>query len=82
VNDPLRFLSLAEAARLVGVHEDVLRPLLERGEIGALLNGRHWRIPRRSLEVWQERIALGERVAAPVAEAPRRGRPRRDWSAA
>jgi excisionase family DNA binding protein len=78
VSDPLRFLSLEEAARLVGVDEGVLRPLLERGDIGALQNGRHWRIPRRSLEVWQERIAQGERT---VAEVPKRGRPRKDWAA-
>ena len=74
-HDPLRLLHLSEAAKLVGLDAEFLKEQVEGGAIGAIRRGREWRIPRRSLEVWVERIATTPLQEKP-AELPRRGRGR------
>jgi excisionase family DNA binding protein len=59
--EPLRLLSLREAAAVLGIDAKAVRELVESGEIGAYRTGvsQQPRIPRRALEVWEERIAQG-----------------------
>src|SRR5205823_13683918 len=71
----LKLLSLEDAARVLGVDDDEVRRLVDRGEIGCYRRGVSGRvgIPLASLEVWQRRIAES---AVPIGGvAKRRGRP-------
>lgn len=40
-------LTVKQAARALGVHEQTVRAQLERGELPGMRIGRIWRIPRR-----------------------------------
>lgn len=59
--DPLTLLSLREAAAVLGIEPAAVRRLVDEGHIGAYFSGVSGvpRIPRRALEVWQERVAQG-----------------------
>lgn len=59
--ESLKLLSLREAAALLGIEPAAVRRLVDEGHIGAYRSGTSGvpRIPRRSLEVWVERVAQG-----------------------
>jgi excisionase family DNA binding protein len=49
-------MSVQEAARALGVHENTIRYRLERGLMrGERVLGRVWLIPRDEVEAWRER---------------------------
>ncbi len=53
--EPL-FLSVAEAARTLGVSDDMVYELLQRGELPGLSIGRRRVIPRRAVELIVEQL--------------------------
>lgn len=60
--DPLRLLTIEAASDVLGIDEREVRTLIELRQIHVYRVGvsQQPRIPRRSLELWQERIAEGK----------------------
>lgn len=65
------FLTVTEAADLLGVHHQTVRRKIERGDIPAVQlggPGSHIRIPRDGLDAW---LGSGGRLRMPRAHAAR-----------
>ena len=65
------FLTIAEAAQLVGVHEATVRTWIRRGELRGHRAGRHYRVRRSELDAFNHRPL---QLAAVVAEVPGDGK--------
>jgi excisionase family DNA binding protein len=64
-------VSVAEAAKLLGVSDDLLYEVVERGELPCVRFGRRRLIPRRALDLVIEAALAGfepSRVATAVAD--------------
>ena len=53
-------VSMAEAAKLIGVQTSLMQTMLETGEVPAWREGRNWKIPVSSLAKWNEERAIRE----------------------
>lgn len=55
-------VSMAEAAKMVGIQASKMQELLETGEVPAWRDGRNWKIPIVALQDWNENKAYMERL--------------------
>ena len=53
-------VSMAEAAKMVGIQASKMQELLEEGNIPAWRDGRNWKIPISALTEWNESRAYTE----------------------
>ena len=53
-------VSMAEAAKLIGIQVSAIQTMLETGEVPAWREGRNWKIPVTSLVKWNEDRATRE----------------------
>lgn len=69
IDDPDRYISVAEAARRLGVYRNHVYWLIRRGRLRAVRVAGHWAVERDSVEAEARR-----RTAEAKAKAARRGR--------
>ena len=53
-------VSMAEAAKLIGIQKSMMQMLLESGEVPAWREGRNWKVPVTGLVKWNEERAVRE----------------------